>query len=188
VWLNSASSLRFPASFTGKERMVELTGEGYFEIAKNKAMPFHVKANGADITVLGTHFNVNAYSDEAVTATTLLEGKVKVTGKAGTNYLDPGQQAAMDKTGALKTLDYVNVEEVMAWKNGLFHFDGASLQSVLRQAARWYNVRFEYNANIEGGFSGEITRNVNLSQLLKILELTGKVKFTIQGNTVKVHQ
>lgn len=186
VWLNASSSLRFPAAFAGKARKVELTGEGYFEVARNAAMPFHVKVNTLDVAVLGTHFNVNSYQDEAFVRTTLLEGKVKVSSENGTETLSPGQQAAVDKSGMMKTLSEINTEEVVAWKNGLFQFESADLASILRQAERWYNVQFEYQSKINDGFTGQISRNVNLSQLLKILELTGKVHFDIQGTKVIV--
>ena len=188
VWLNSSSSLRFPAAFAGGERIVELTGEGYFEVAANAVMPFHVKVNALDIQVLGTHFNVNSYDDELFVRTTLLEGKVNVRQGAQAAVLSPGQQAAVDKAGTFNTLNAVNVEEVIAWKNGLFHFESADLSSILRQASRWYNVAFVYEDEIEGRFSGQISRNVNLSQLLKILELTGKVRFSITNNKVTVRK
>lgn len=190
VWLNSASSLRFPASFTGGERTVELTGEGYFEVASlrlrsGQKMPFRVKINGkAEVEVLGTHFNINAYDDEEEVRTTLLEGKVKMQSA----ILKPGQQAILTHDSRLTIDDNADIAAAMAWKNGLFYFESANLQSILRQAARWYNVQFQYKDEIKGGFSGEITRNVNISQLLKILELTGKVHFDIQGNTVMVRQ
>lgn len=186
VWLNAASSLRFPAGFSGDKRMVELTGEGYFEIAKNTSMPFHVQVNGVDIRVLGTHFNVNAYDDETSLRTTLLEGSVRVSKGEQTTLLQPGQQAAVDEAGQIAIARQVDLEEVMAWKNGLFHFKSADLETILRQAARWYNVEFQYQQKISDRFSGQISRNVNLSQLLKILELTGRVHFEIKGRTIVV--
>lgn len=186
VWLNASSSLRFPATFSGNERRVELTGEGYFEIAKNAAMPFHVQANQAKIQVLGTAFNINSYADESTIRTTLIEGSVQVTNARQTSLLKPGQQAAVNSQGQITVQDAVNVEEVVAWKNGMFQFKAASLETILRQAARWYDVSFEYNGGIADRFSGQISRNVNADQLLKILELTGRVRFDIQGKTIVV--
>ncbi len=186
AWLNAASSLRFPASFTGSERKVELTGEGYFEVAKNAAMPFVVSVNDLSIKVLGTHFNVNAYTNETFTRTTLLEGSVRISQKSKASILKPGQQARADPSGKIEVLDNVDVDEVIAWKNGLFQFKGSNLETILRQAARWYDVDFEYKSKINSRFSGQISRNVNASQLLRILELTGKVHFEIEGRKILV--
>jgi transmembrane sensor len=203
VWLNASSSLRYPAVFSGKERRVELTGEGYFEVAKNAAMPFHVQANRMDIEVLGTHFNINSYTDEPAMRTTLLEGSVSVKSEVGSRKSDkkaqtsdlrfqtsvilkPGQQAVLAPHSSLTTNHSPDLEEVMAWKNGLFQYKAADIETVLRQAARWYDVQFEYKGDISERFSGQINRNVNAEQLLQILELTGKVKFEIHGKTIIV--
>lgn len=186
VWLNAASSLRFPVCFTGAQRKVELKGEGYFEIAHIAARPFHVQVNNMDIQVLGTHFNVNAYTDEATARTTLLEGSVKVSEGATAVSLQPGQQAARTGNGQITVENNVNIEEVMAWKNGMFFFKGADLETILRQAARWYDVDIDYEGKIAQRFSGQISRNVNASQLFNILELTGKVHFEIEGKKVIV--
>jgi ferric-dicitrate binding protein FerR (iron transport regulator) len=186
VWLNAASSLRFPAAFAGKERIVELNGEGYFEVAKNASMPFHVRVHDMDVQVLGTHFNINAYTDETAMRTTLLEGSVQVSQGEQTQLLTPGQQAAASQNGQIQLADGVDVEEVMAWKNGMFQFQGADLETILRQAARWYDIDVEYKQRISDRFSGQISKNVNLSQLLKILELTGKVHFEIEGRKIIV--
>jgi transmembrane sensor len=203
VWLNASSSLRYPAVFSGKERRVELTGEGYFEVAKNAAMPFHVQANRMDIEVLGTHFNINSYTDEPAMRTTLLEGSVSVKSEVGNRKSDkkaqtsdlrfqtsvilkPGQQAVLAPHSSLTTNHSPDLEEVMAWKNGLFQYKAADIETVLRQAARWYDVQFEYKGDISERFSGQINRNVNAEQLLQILELTGKVKFEIHGKTIIV--
>jgi ferric-dicitrate binding protein FerR (iron transport regulator) len=194
VWLNASSSLRYPTAFTGKERRVELTGEGYFEVAKNASMPFHVQVNQMDVEVLGTHFNINAYDDESAVKTTLLEGSVKVVKRETANVkenpivLQPGQQAEMKPHSPLAINHSPNIEEVMAWKNGLFQFKAAGIETVLRQAARWYDVEFVYKGNIPEKFSGQISRSANAEQLLKILELTGKVKFEINGKTIIVKQ
>jgi transmembrane sensor len=192
VWLNASSSLRYPTAFTGKERRVELTGEGYFEVAHNKEMPFKVTTpprpggpGGADVEVLGTHFNVNAYGDEPDMKVTLLEGSVKVKAENSV-VLKPGEQAALASHSPLTINHSPNIEEVMAWKNGLFQFRAADLETVLRQAARWYDVQFVYKGDIPERFSGQISRSANAGQLLKILELTGKVKFEINGKTITV--
>lgn len=188
VWLNASSTLRYPTAFTGKERRVELTGEGYFEVAKNAAMPFHVQVNQMDVEVLGTHFNINAYDDEAAVKTTLLEGSVKVKADNAV-VLKPGEQAALAGAHSQLTIDHSpDIDQVMAWKNGLFQFKAAGIETVLRQAARWYDVEFVYKGNIPEKFSGQISRSANAEQLLKILELTGKVKFEINGKTITVKQ
>ena len=198
VWLNASSSLRYPTAFTGKERRVELTGEGYFEVAKNASMPFHVQVNQMDVEVLGTHFNINAYDDEAAVKTTLLEGSVKVGQGSMVNgqfkteneaMLNPGEQAVLSRAHSPFTIDHSpDIDQVMAWKNGLFQFKAAGIEAVLRQAARWYDVEFVYKGNIPEKFSGQISRSANAEQLLKILELTGKVKFEINGKTITVKQ
>jgi transmembrane sensor len=188
VWLNAASSLRFPATFTGNERNVELTGEAYFEVAKNASMPFKVNVAGkAEVEVFGTHFNINNYVDETTINTTLLEGKVKVTPLSNSKLriqnsrmLAPGQQAILNNNGQISLNKKVNVEEVMAWKNGIFNFNNADLQTVLRQLSRWYDVDVVYEGAIpQREFEGKMERNLNLSQVLKILE-KNNVHFKIE--------
>jgi transmembrane sensor len=210
VWLNASSSLRYPAFFSGKERKVELTGEGYFEVAPlpltpkggKEKMPFIVMIKtpsgyNGEVEVLGTHFNINAYDDEEKTRTTLLEGSVRVKSEVGGQksevtaqnsvILKPGQQAVLSRAHSPLTIDHSpDLDEVMAWKNGLFQFKAADIKTVLRQAERWYNVEFEYKENIAARFSGQISRSANADQLLKILELTGKVKFEYRGKTIIV--
>jgi transmembrane sensor len=137
VWLNSASSLRFPTFFSGKERSVELRGEAYFEVAQNKKSRFRVKAGATAVEVLGTHFNVMAYPDEHTASTTLLEGSVKVSHGAASKIMVPGQQAQISREIKLVAVD---VAEAVAWKNGLFHFNNADLGSVMRQLQRWYGI------------------------------------------------
>ena len=187
VWLNAASSIRFPVAFKGTERRVEITGEAYFEVAKNAAKPFKVKAVSAEIEVLGTHFNVNAYDDEAAIRTTLLEGKVKVSvSNKVARFLKPGQQAEINKEGKIGVLDKADIEEVMAWKNGRFQFSSADLKSILRQISRWYDVDIEYNGNVDLHFSGQLTRNENVSKVFEKLELTGEVHFRIDNKKIIV--
>ena len=186
VWLNAASSLRFPAAFVGKERNVELKGEGYFEVAKNAAMPFRVRVNDMEVQVLGTHFNINAYADEADTRTTLLEGSIRFLKESEAHLVKPGQQVVAPHQKPIVINDDVDLDEVMAWKNGMFQFESADLKTILRQAARWYDIDIAYEDEIKDRFSGQISRNVNLSQLLKILELTGRVHFEIEGKRIIV--
>lgn len=193
VWLNAASSIHFPVVFTGKERKVEITGEAYFEVAKNKDMPFKVKAAMSEIEVLGTHFNVNAYEDETSTKTTLLEGLVKISvpapvGSQPARFLNPGQQAGINKDGNISLLSNVDVEEVMAWKNGRFQFNSSDLKTILRQVSRWYDVDIVYKENVNLHFTGQITRNANVSKVFEKLELTGIVNFKIEGRKIIVSE
>jgi transmembrane sensor len=197
VWLNAASSIRYPTAFIGNERKVEITGEAYFEVAKNANKPFMVHFASAgregEVEVLGTHFNVNAYEDEPAVKTTLLEGIVKVEnqsaiGNRQSAILKPGEQVSISQSSHLSQPIPVQTEEVMAWKNGLFQFKGADIATVLRQTARWYDVQFDIKENVSTRFSGQISRSANIEQLLKILELTGKVKFEIHGKTIIVKE
>lgn len=179
VWLNAASSLRFPTAFTGAYREVELTGEGYFEIEKNAAMPFHVKVNKMEVEVLGTHFNVMAYNNESSIETTLLEGAVKLNGGSISKTLKPGQQGKYSNVSGNINVATADVEEATAWKNGLFQFNNTDIKTIMRQLERWYDVDVSYEGSERARqFTGEIDRNVNLSQALKILE-QANVKFRI---------
>lgn len=193
VWLNAASSLRFPTSFPGGERNVELTGEGYFEVAHNTAKPFKVslrKSDGAEIEVLGTHFNVNAYDDETTIKTTLLEGSVKVSKGSSSKTIRPGEQAQMENIGQSKIIiRAIDVDAAIAWKNGRFIFHGDNIQSVMRQLARWYDLDVKYDGNVsDEEFVGVInrTRYVNISEILDMLEKTRTVSFAISGHNVTV--
>lgn len=200
VWLNSASSITYPVAFTGHRRMVSVTGEAYFEIAKDKARPFLVKvtappdnARGTtkdmDIEVLGTHFNVNAYQDESTVRTTLLEGSIRVSNNSGTRppaLLTAGQQAQVDAGGKIQVLSHVDLEETMAWKNGFFQFNRASLDQVMRQLSRWYDMDIVYEKNIpEMKFGGKMQRDLYLKDMLDILEKTD-VHFRIDGRKIIV--
>lgn len=186
VWLNAASSIRFPASFTGKERRVEITGEVYFEVAKNQSMPFIVSVNDAEIQVLGTHFNVMAYKDEATLETTLLEGSVKFMKDDNAAMLKPGQQLQLTEKGQFKVASGVDLTKVVAWKNGFFDFEGLGFETIARQLSRWYNVEVVYNRKIDDLFYAEIPRNTKLSDVLKALELTGKIHFEIEAKKIIV--
>jgi ferric-dicitrate binding protein FerR (iron transport regulator) len=186
VWLNAASSIRYPTAFAGKERKIEITGEAYFEVAKNTGVPFIVSTNGMDVKVLGTRFNVNAYDDEATIRTTLLEGAVLVTKDAATAILKPGQQSRLTKSGVINVINDTDIEEAVAWKNGLFSFKSADIKTVMRQIARWYDVEVVYEKEVQEQFHTEINRNTNASKVFKILETTGGVHFRIEGKKVTV--
>ena len=186
VWLNAASSLRFPTSFKGKERRVEVTGEAYFEIAKNPAMPFKVQAGNGEIDVLGTHFNVNAYADEPSVKTTLLEGAVAVKKATARQMLVPGQQAEFSPQGAITLAENVDVTRETAWKDGFFWFNNTDIHTLMRQVSRWYDVEVEFKGNItDDGFTGKISRNVPLSKLLNVLEQY-ELHFKIEGKKIIV--
>lgn len=186
VWLNAASSLRYPVNFGPGERKVELTGEAYFEVAKDAKRPFHViAARQMDVQVLGTHFAVNAYEDEQDIVTTLLEGSVRV--RAGTYdpaTLKPGQQAVFsDKNIAISPADTATA---IAWKNGDFMLDG-DISTIMRQIARWYDVEVVYEQSITGkDFLASVPRSSNISEVLRALELTGRVHFKVEGRKVTV--
>lgn len=191
VWLNAASSLRFPVHFIGKERRVELIGEGYFEIAKDKSRPFIVDVAGKEeVEVLGTHFNINSYSDEASINTTLLEGSVsiKVKGSNDPRLLIPGQQFILLNSGKSKIKEDVNLEETIAWKEGKFHFgESMDLEQVMRQIGRWYDVDIQYEGDFSGiHLGGTISRNVSASKVFEMLEMTEVAKFSIEGRKVTV--
>jgi len=189
VLLNASSSLRYPVAFSGKTREVELTGEAYFEVVHNAAQPFKVKAERQTIEDIGTHFNVNAYTDEPDARTTLLEGSVKVTGGAALqgSILKPGQQAILK--GGLLTVIQANTEQAIAWKNGSFMFESESIASIMRKVARWYNVEVVFDGPEPADkFGGTVNRFENVSQLLNKLELTGRVHFKVEGRRIMVSQ
>lgn len=204
VWLNAASSIAYPTAFTEKERSVTITGEAYFEIAPNAEMPFHVRVNAPqgqkDIRVLGTHFNIKAYGDETTVTTTLLEGSVQLidggqgaTGGRGTSggggtILKPGEQGQWRADGTMQVDPHANIEEAVAWKNGLFHFEGADVAEVMRQISRWYDVDVVFKGKLpDTKFEGEITRSSNLTEVFKILQLSN-VHFTVEDKKVIVEQ
>jgi ferric-dicitrate binding protein FerR (iron transport regulator) len=194
VWLNAASSLRYPTSFNGKQRKVEISGEAYFEVAPDKNKAFLVAVNGMEVEVLGTHFNIMAYTDEESIKTSLLEGSVRVrsssaNAKENANelLLSPGQQSAYTTAGQLNLVKNADMEEAIAWKNGLFKFKDADLRFVLRQAARWYDIEIvEGNAMPAERYRGTIARDVKLSEFLKILELN-KVRFVLEGRRLVIN-
>lgn len=188
VWLNAGSSLRYPTRFAGNERLVELQGEAYFEVAKSRQMPFVVKHGDARVLVLGTHFNVSGYADDALKKITLLEGSVKVSraNRADNQALVPGEQAQIAGDGEIKLLKDVDLEAVMAWKNGLFEFNGNSIQEVMKLVSRWYDVDVEYKGQVSHKFYGNISRDADIHELLKLLEMTKGVKFIVEPQKKKI--
>jgi len=188
VWLNSGTSLRFPTAFTGSERVVELNGEAYFEVSKNKKMPFHVRTvNDLDIKVLGTEFNVMAYDDEKIINTTLIEGSVEVQKGSRMQLLKPGEEAILNKGNGNIRVGEADTEQAIAWKDGQFVFVNENIESIMRKVSRWYNVDIEYKGNLSNkDFVGTISRKKNVSELLKMLELTGAVHFSIEGRRITV--
>jgi transmembrane sensor len=212
VWLNAASSIRYPTAFAGNERRVEVSGELYFEITKDNK-PFKVtiipadgSGRGGEVEVLGTHFNINAYGDEHAIVTTLLEGKIKISsieilsGQSGvsnsnnhkpetTNHklLHPGEEAQISKNAAIVVRKNVDTEASVAWMKGFFDFHNAGIKSVMKQVSRWYNVDVQYAGAVPAQtFEGNLDRNIPLNELLSLLNQMGKANFTIEGRTVKV--
>ncbi|POY34699.1 anti-sigma factor [Solitalea longa] len=194
VWMNAASSISYTPMLMDKGvRRVRLEGEAYFEVVKDKAHPFIVESAGQKVEVLGTHFNVNAYSDESSVITTLLEGSVRVTSEkngisAKNVMLKPNQQSVT--AANIIHVSEVNTREAVAWKNGLFYFNNTAIQNVMRQVERWYDVKvvYEQPALKDEILSGSVSRYGNLSKLLAAIEQTGAVKFKIEGKVIKVTQ
>jgi ferric-dicitrate binding protein FerR (iron transport regulator) len=186
VWLNALSSIRFPATFKGGSRSVNLTGEAYFEVAKDKMSPFHVNANGVDVQVLGTEFNVNAYADEPGIKTTLVRGAVRLSKANATLLLKPGEEGQTSGTSGLVLDKDVNIDRTLAWKNGKFSFEGADIRTIMRQIGRWYNVEVRYLGDPGNYlFDGQIGRDLNLSEVLTGLSKSN-VHFKINGNVLTV--
>ncbi len=184
IWLNAGSSVTYPVMFTGSERKVSVTGEVYFEVAHHGAIPFIVNKGETNITVLGTRFNVNAYDDEKDIKVTLLEGSVKVDMPGAERLLKPGQQVRIGHS--LQVIDNANLEEVMAWKNGLFIFDNADIHTIMRIVARWYDLEVIYEGKVAADrFQGKISMDTRLSELLEVLELN-KVEYSIENKTIKI--
>lgn len=195
AWLNAGSSLKYPTAFKGNKRDVEMTGEVYFEIEPDKNRPFlvrvvdeNVKGKYMKITVLGTHFNISSYGDEPTMQTTLIEGSVRVEKDEAAKVLSPGQQARVVTGGAahdiaVKTVD---TESVVAWKEGRFEFNG-NIREIMRQISRWYDLDVKYEGNVERkSFAGTISRKNNVSEVLKMLEMTGGIQFRIDDRKITV--
>jgi len=203
VWLNAASSIRYPTVFVKNERKVEVSGEVYFEVVRNTKMPFRVNVNNrTELEVLGTDFNVNAYDNEANMATTLLEGSLRVsqvqegqqpiqTAPANQSViLQPGQQAQISfgqpTQQKIKVITDADVNKVMAWKNGLFNFEDATLEEVLRQLERWYDIEVVYESKVpDVALTGKITRGVSLNGLLTALKKMG-MHYRMEGRKLIV--
>jgi ferric-dicitrate binding protein FerR (iron transport regulator) len=214
VWLNAASSIKYPTEFSGNERRVEVTGETYFEIVRNTEKPFKVTVlppsggagRGGEIEVVGTHFNINAYGDEQPIVTTLLEGKIKISpievvskqsGSPDINnskqkainykFLNPGEEAQISDKADVMVRKNVDTESAVAWMKGFFDFHNANIKTVMSQVSRWYNIDVQYNGAVPAQtFEGNIDRNIPLNELLALLQQMGATKFTIEGRTVKV--
>lgn len=187
VWLNAASSLTFPTVFSGAKREVELTGEAYMQVAEDKTHPFEVKIRDVNVAVVGTQFNIMGYEDESGIVTTLVSGAVRITAPGNdARLLSPGQHAVVDKSGALH-IEKADVAEETAWKNGRIYFDRANIRQIMRQVSRWYDVDIQYRGDVaDMDFTCTVSRRDKLSKLLALLEMTGAVHFTMEGNTIVV--
>jgi len=189
VWLNAASSLKYPTAFTGSERHVEMTGEAYFEVARNTVMPFTVSTGKSTVKVLGTHFNVSAYDDDPADKTALLEGAVVVGKGEKKVLLAPGQQAVVDHDAGAIAVRTINVDDAVAWKNGYFSFRKEDLRTALRKIARWYNVDVEYQGKETNKLlGGTVSRTQTIEEILSYLELTGIAHFTIKERRIIVKE
>jgi transmembrane sensor len=200
VWLNASSSIRYPTAFTGNQRNVEITGEAYFEVAHNASRPFIVSVPSSTermpsslgvnegsfkVEVLGTHFNINAYTNEGSIRTTLLEGKVKLNQGTKIAMLKPGQQGIM-QASQLTIENDIDLEKITAWKENKFYFQDDNLETIMRQLERWYNINVVYDDKLSKQYTGIISRKVPISKVLQLFERTAEVKFSIVGNTVHV--
>jgi len=188
VWLNAGSSLRYPVAFTGKQRQVWLSGEAYFEVAKQSGKSFLVEAGAAEIQVLGTHFNVNAYGDETPVRTTLTEGAVKMSAAGESRILKPGEEASINKQNGEMKVASADLDMALAWTRDLFLFDNTNIKSIMRDVSRWYDVEVIYETkNLENkNFSGVMSRYEEVDSLLQRLELTGVIHFRIAGKKITV--
>jgi len=186
VWLNAKSSLRFPTSFTGAERGVQMTGEVYFEVVKNPKQPFKVRCGGTEISVLGTHFNVMAYNDEANQKTTLLEGSIHLSSGNFSKLLKPGQQASVNQSTGIEVSNNVDLEAVMAWRNDLFIFKDMEIKDIARQLSRWYDVQVVFKGTPSKiPYTGTIAKDVELSEMLSMLQFTG-LKYELNDHVLTI--
>lgn len=193
VWLNAASAVRYPVAFSGSSREVEIMGEAYFEVAMDPHKPFKVifpkpgKSGMGAVEVLGTHFNVSAYDNEQTVRTTLTEGAVRIVAGTRQQSLRPGQQAIINEHEENIQVQPANIDQVLAWKNGMFHFADDDLESIMRQISRWYNVEVIYEKGFKNqNFGGIISRKSTVSGVLNLLEMTGTVSFRVEGHTIYV--
>ncbi|MBS1606119.1 MAG: FecR family protein [Bacteroidetes bacterium] len=187
VWLNSASTIHYPNRFAGTDRRVQITGEAYFEVAANARLPFFVEARNMTVQVLGTEFDLMAYSDEETVKTTLVSGGIRVSSGAAHRILKPGQQASLSGQTPVFTLSSPSLSETLAWKEGKFRFTNSGIQPMMRQIARWYDVNVVYQGQLpDVAFTGIFPRKENVAELLEVLQEAGKVHFIIDGNTIVV--
>ena len=189
VWLNSASSLKYPSEFIGNERRVSLTGEAYFEVAKNKEKPFFVSVNNVEVKVLGTHFNIAAYMDDNDVTTTLLEGSVQIKKSNNLSVISPGQQAIVNNNTEAIKVRQADIGKVMAWKNGYFIFYDEDLISIMKKVSRWYDVEVEYKGKFNNmRFGGTFYRFKSINELLSHMEQIDNIHFKIEGRRIIVMQ
>jgi len=192
VWLNAASSIRYPTVFSGKNRMVEVSGEAYFEVAKDPAMPFVVRTLGpsvkppVEIQVLGTSFNITAYSDDDEISTTLVDGSVKMINGSAARLIAPGQQLVAKDREKLEFNAGVDVQKVVAWKDGYFLFNNDDLPTIMKQLSRWYDIEVHFDGTVSAHYTGKISRQVNISQVLNLFQAVGGVRFFVQNKEVRV--
>jgi ferric-dicitrate binding protein FerR (iron transport regulator) len=186
VWLNSESSIRFPVSFTGSFRFVEITGEAYFEVAENHEMPFRVRTAGITVEVLGTSFNVRAYADEGSVNTTLVEGSVLIASPVSQTKIIPGQMATADGSGQISIENDADIDEIIAWKKGLFMFNSENIEHIMSHISRWYDVDVVFAGEVSSEtFSGIVSRKSNVSEVLRIMEQAG-IKFSLTEKVITV--
>jgi ferric-dicitrate binding protein FerR (iron transport regulator) len=192
VWLNSASTLKYPAAFNGPERVVELSGEGFFEVAKNSAKPFRVRIKDAEVEVLGTHFNIMAYENDRVSRTTLIDGSVKLSGRSEQKELQPGQQAVMaypspGVAGGIEMVTIKDLNEVIAWKDGVLQFNSADPVTILHTVERYYDVDIQFDQGMSGKlFTGSFAREDQLEKVLKVITSFYKLQYKMDGKRVTV--
>lgn len=188
VWLNSTTTLSFPMCFPKNQRKVTLTGEAYFEVSKDKKRPFVVCANGTEVQVLGTHFNVNAYSDNSEVATTLLEGSVRMKKGKYSALLVPGEQAVSQNNSSTLTVNKVNVNDMVGWKNGYFIFRDENIVNIMKQLSRWYDLEVIYTSEEvkDREFGGTVSRADNLKELLDYMELTQTIHYKLEGRRLLI--
>ena len=185
IWLNAESSLTYPVSFNGGQRIVRLTGEAYFEVARDKSKPFRVEMPDGFVRVLGTHFNLKTYADDSTATTTLMKGSVAVGRGTDSLLIRPGEFAMIDPRGSLQK-GKADTIQAMAWRNRLFLFHNASYEAILRELARWYDVEIIFTRHSNDRFSGLLPRDRPLGELLGILEKEGHVQFSLEGRKLKV--
>ena len=192
VWLNSASTLKYPVAFSGSERVVELSGEGFFEVAKNSAKPFRVRIRDAEIEVLGTHFNIMAYENDKVSRTTLIDGAVKLVGGSEDKELRPGQQAVMTYPsagigGGVEIVTIQDPNKVTAWKDGILQFNSADLTTIMHMVERYYDVDIQFDQSMSGEpFTAGFPRGEKLEKVLKTITSSYKLQFKMDGKSVTV--